>query len=314
MRGGKNGPRAIANKMPKAPKKGKGQGQKKPAAPKTKARQVVRTRGFSLLSPLNPAVVPTTRCFGKSLPVSAVCHDELTMNVGNRVMYLINNNGVSATLMVKITAAGGVMTDPGKSTFMCEVLKASSTLGGPTSGRAMKAGVSIVNNTPVLDAGGRIYVLNADQRIALPDDVAALTLAEFNTLCDQVKQNPHRRILDGADFKSPKHFHTHVTDPVTYEQFDSWRGTLSVSDFGAYLSEYPGTPDKEKRSMSTLIVIMEPAAKQQDYTVTARGMWVTRWPLNSIGAFVSKDAPTAPLQTIDNAFKDGAATANPPPK
>jgi hypothetical protein len=257
---------------------------------------------------------------GKSLPVSAVCHDELAKPTGDRVMYMLTNNGVSGTLMVKLVSQDGIMTDPSKTAFHCQVLSTASTNGGPTSGRAMKAGATIINNTPMLDSGGRVYILNSDQRLALPDDLSSLTLTEFNTLCDAVKQSPLRRVYDGTDFKAPRHFHTHVTDPVVYETFQSWAGTLSVANFGSYVAEYAVGPEEhhsstvKRKSMSTLIILMEPAAKQQDYTVTARGMWSTRWPLNSIGAFVSKDIPTASAAAIDRTFKAGAATANPPPK
>lgn len=312
MPGGKNGPRAQPKKA--ATKQGQPT-KKKQAVPKARtSRRTAPRSGFPHLSPLNPSVIPTVRCTGKSLPVSAVVHDELTKAMGDRVMYLVSNTGMSGTLMVKLTSLSGSQADPAKTAFTCQVIAAPSVYGGPTSGRAMKAGATIINNTPMLDSGGRVYILNTDQRLALPDDLSALTLTEFDTLCNTVKQSPQRRVYDGTDFKSPRHFHTHVTDPIVYETFRSWDGTHSVATFGAYIAEYIGGPDERRKSMSTLIILMEPAAKQQDYTVTARGMWSTRWPLNSIGAFVSKELPTASAAAIDRSFKDGAATANPPPK
>jgi len=315
MPGGKNGPRAQPKKAAAKPSPPAKQAKKKQTVPKARVKRAAGPRsGFAHLSPLNPSVIPTMRDTGKSLPVSAVCHDELTMDVGDRVMYLITNNGVSGTLMVRLVLPGGSLIDPLKTSFTCKVLEQSSTLGGPTSGRAMKAGATILNNTPMLDSGGRVYILNTDQRLAIPDSLGALTRGEFNTLCDTVKQSPLRRAFDGTDFKAPKHYHAHVTDPVVYETFQSWDGTLNPDLFGSYISEYGGGPTANRKSMSTLIILMEPAVKQQDYTVTARGMWSTRWPLNTIGSVVSKDLPTAPANVIDKTFKDGAATANPPPK
>jgi hypothetical protein len=260
-------------------------------------------------SPLSTSIIPVSRTCGTGLSVSGMVSSELTHNVGERTLFIVNNYGTSGSIMCKVTrTAAAAIT---KTIYTVPLLQSTAQLGGPTSGRSMKAGISVLNNTPALTAGGRVYMLDADQRMSIPDDLYALSPTEFDEFCDKIKSHPNRIPFDGATFKPVQHFHTHVVDTVQYETFNPWTGTDLTSAFGSHMFEYPGTPDMNKKSMSTLLIILEGPAATQDYTITARGQWMTRWALDTIGGYVSKKIPVASPAVVDSAYAAGEQSAGP---
>jgi len=283
-----------------APARRRNQGAMGPRVPQTRLS----------FSPLSTSIIPVARSCGTGLSVSGLVSSELTHSVGDRTLFIVNNYGSSGTIMLKITRPSSGAT-PSKTTYTVPLLDSPASVGGPTSGRSMKAGISILNNTPQLTAGGRCYIIDVDQRMAIPDDLYSITATEFDSFLDKLKGHVNRIPFDGATFKPVKHFHTHVADAVQYETFNTWVGTDTVSGFGSHMFEYPGTPDPTKKSMSTLLVILESPAATQEYTITARGQWMTRWPLDTIGGFVSKDIPTATPAVVDSALKAGQRSAGP---
>lgn len=197
------------------------------------------------------------------------------------------------------------------SLYSAPTLLLADDAGGPTSGRTMKSGVSIVNSTPVLNAGGRLFVLNSDQRFFFGAAPSAFTAAMFDTFCDEVVAHPKAREFASASFIKPHSFHCHVTDPVNYERYSDWHGTRTIDQYGAGFAIWPGLTPVE-RGMSTLIIVFESPVSDQTITVSGRSSWYTRWPLNTVLGQSMRSTPTSSAEHLNNAIHRGEADAHEP--
>jgi len=175
----------------------------------------------------------------------------------------------------------------------------------------MKSGISIVNSTPLLNAGGRVFVLNSDQRFFFGDDPVNMTGAMFETFLNEVVAHPKAREFSGAEFVRPHSFHAHVVDPVNYETYRSWQGQMGIDDYAQNFAIWPGTPTLP-RGMSTVIIVIEIAASPQTYTFSGRSTWYTRWPLNTVLGQSMRDVPTAPAERINRDMRRGEDMAHEP--
>jgi len=270
-----------------------------PARPRRARAKASKPAGSGHMDPLDPTLIPVTRTQAKALPIMGMSRVEAFLQTSRQVWF-ITNTGRSGTLMMRVAIpASGSAT---VTVHTAPLLAATDDAGGPTSGRAMKAGVTLVNNTADINAGGRVYVLRSDQRMKALAAPSTMTIAQWNTLANEIIAHPEARAHSGKDFQRPMHFHASLADAVDYENFAEWMGTDTADTFGQHVFVWPGvSPDT--RPLSTICVVMETTALAQDYTVTARGTWYTRWPLDSIGGQVQTDVPVASAKAVDSATR-----------
>jgi len=221
--------------------------------------------------------------------------------ISSRKLYAITNNGISGSVMCYLHNTATPFT----SVYTVPTLSAAASAGGPTAARAMKASLTMVNDTQRLNQGGKVYTLVANQRLRIPAPASTMTQAEWNTLMDEIIAHPHTRAHSGADFVTPKTLVCHPSNIPDYTDFKEFEGTSTVDGFWAGISTAPSPGPVlggvNKRPMSTIFVVFEPPAVDQTYTVTARASWYTRWPLDTIMGQSMKPIPTAPLSTINGA-------------
>lgn len=284
------------------PRKGQRPQQRRvpqPPAPKARARPA-RMRVPDIFDPRSPALVPTVVSEGAAFPMSGSTVQAINAPTTVRTILAVANTGVSGSVLGFVTNNA----TPGAGVSTIPLLAAGSDAGGPTSGRAMKSGVTIINRTQLLNQGGQLCVLNAIQRLSFPAAPSAMTQAQWNEVADGILAHPRSRLFSGADFAKSKTFVNHPLDQTDYLSYQGWRGSLTVDEFWAHLAVWPGS-SHATRPMSTTLIVLEPPAVQNTYEVKTRSMFYTRWPLDSVPGQAHRAVPTASPQVV-NAHRDFA--------
>lgn len=311
---GKMGPRqwsgapkpAPKAKARPAPKKPKSQPPPQQLPRKKKAQKPAATSSIrGIFNPHNRLPVPTLVSEGSAFHASGVMRNEVTQAIGTRFMIVCSSTGHSGTpgsIVFPAVPTVGIRTIP--------TLALGGTAGGPTSGRAMKAGVTIVNSTAALNRGGRVYVLNSNQRVELPAAPSAMIPADWDTMMNEIVAHPKTRALSGSHFAEPKTLVCHPTDQADYLNYGEWYGGITVDNFWSHISIWPGVVS-QRRPMSAVYIVFEGPAAVQDYTVSWRAHYYTRWPLDSILGQSQKFVPTKDAKTLndgrDHAEASGSA-------
>lgn len=245
------------------------------------------------LSPLSQALVPVPRTIADALSIHGVIRKEAI--VTTRTMWIVTNGGISGTVMMRLSTT---LLD--REVFTIPLLSASGTVGGATSLRSMKAGISIENVTSDLERGGRVYILNADARVWMPAAVGTMTSAQLDTFFNDIVEHPDSKPYSGHDFKRTRHFHCHIAESGAYESFMSNVGPRDSTQFMGHVATWPSATDQH-RPMSCLFVVMEapPSTKPQDYTISAQAQFYTRWPLDHLGGSIARPIPVASMAALD---------------
>jgi hypothetical protein len=166
----------------------------------------------------------------------------------------------------------------------------------------MKAGLSLVNTTAALTRGGRVYVAEFDQRFTLPDAPSAMTDAEFHTFVNVVVAHPNTRPFSGSDFVKARLFSCKVNNAAEYETFGPWAGPDNLNTFMSHVAVWPGAVELE-RPMSTLVLVIETPASPQDYTISMRSNFYTKWPLSTFLGSLMVKVPTGAVASVDKTYE-----------
>lgn len=238
---------------------------------------------------------------------------------------LVTNTGATSTVGVLIDtvvveggAAKFLEVEPKREIFNIPTLAGPDVGGHPTAGRAMKYSVSVVNNSNSLKRSGRVTYLNTFQR--LPDITVGGTPEAPNYYWDSVveaiKASPDRRRINGDNLVVPKQSIGAIVDNVKYHEFRRWKATETSVEFLDHILDRatPTTPTvgvlgDAPRCMSTVAFVFDPSDEAQDYSVTVRGSFYTRWPLTSVPGQSMSPIPTAPTPLINHVIEHGTNKA-----
>ncbi len=253
-----------------------------------------------LFDPRNPVLVPSIVSEGAAFPISGSTIRNLSMDTSVRTIVAYTNTGHAGTVMSWVNTSA----TPGSEVNTIPLLAAADTAGGPTSGRSMKGGLSIVNRTQVLNMGGQVAVLNSTQRVSLPAQPSSMTAAQWSAFMDEIVAHPKTRIYNGADFKKGKTFIAHPLDQTEYVHYEGWHGTLGLNEFWQRIAIWSDV-NPEPRPMSTIFLVFEPNSVNNVYEFKTRSAFYTRWPLNTVPGQAHRPVPTAPAAVI-NAHRDHA--------
>jgi hypothetical protein len=195
--------------------------------------------------------------------------------------------------------------------------------GGPTAGRSTKFSVSLVNTSNSLKCGGMVTYINSSQRLPGPTSAGTTAPDQFGAIVDAIKQSPYRRrvngkvfascgIVDGSSAAGALQLIGYPVDAPKYEEFSFWEGAIVEKDFRKHVfnvsSENPiayDDPTSSRRPMSTVAFVLENTEEEQNYSLTVRGGFYTRWPLLSVPGQSMTMIPTAPAAAI-NSVRDHA--------
>lgn len=305
------------NKQTNQPKKAQAQPRSKPnnnnrqqprQAPQRRARPA-RTHHFASLNKYN---IPSPYHEGKALAFHGSAPKDVALMPGERIIGIFSNVGDMATIGASSkmsTTTVGVLLP-----YTVPALSLPATSGGCSSGRAMKCSVSLVCNTPVMKRGGRVYILNCDQRIHFPNVPTSMSYAEWTTTINTVKSHPDVQRYDLSEFGSERECISHVVNQPDYYTYDEWHGAQDPAfsnRFLDHLGSWPSAVDTERRRpMSTIIVIVEGSADEQTITLTPRASWYTRHPLDSLPGQAMVTVPTSTLAETNQMNAFAASHAN----
>ncbi len=268
------------------------------------------------LDPLCAMPAPSVTSDGKALPHTALVSEDFVVGSTNTTLLFATNVGHSGTCGALLSVDPNGLYVPGTLKMLTiPTLAASDADGGPSAARPMKFSVSVVNCTNALKRGGRVTYLNSSQR--LPGFIpGAGTEDDFTPIITGIKGSPYRRRITGDCLGvppggNPTQLIGFPVDSVAYSSFEPFLGTEAWSDFRRHiLGAVTGYNAPVTRSMSIVVYVFDPVGDPQDYSVTIRGAYYTRWPLTSVPGQSMRNIPTANATVVNHARDHAEATAN----
>lgn len=273
------------------------------AKPKAGPKPVAQFKGHGFsLNPLDMRGFPSAISDGMALYHCGLISHDFTVGPGETVFVYATNTGCSGTV-----CNVAIYTDLGKPTqaevsqtiLTIPTLKDDAALGGATSGKANKCGLSIVNVSNGYRRGGRVTTLNTSQRLPTYDQNTG-----FLPTIEAIKASPYRRRITGEMLAKPSQLIAYPVDNTAYNSFQPWEGSLTHPEFNEYVlvsAPVPGVWWKHhSRPMSTLCYVFDPSDQVQDYSLTVRASFDTRWPLTSVPGQSMRPIPTAPAAHINH--------------
>lgn len=284
-----------------------------PAAPPPPRRRRRRNRAkgaIMSLSTIHPSLIPSLVHQGEAFPIQGMAEYELTIGNTNRAAAIFTNFGTSGTIGVAFSwpKAGGAAVATPLYTFTIPTIALADDAGGPTSLRAMKCGVDVVTNTPLLSRGGPVIYLNTDQRFTVDAQPSLMTATQWNNFYSAISAHPRRHKLDVNDFSQPRHVYAHVVDDPTYNDFGENKGAQTFDQFFQHVSIYPGGTPTD-RPMSTIIYLFDTVGSSNNQLIhfSAKASFYSRWPLTSVPGQAQKEIPVAPQAQINSMHREAAA-------
>jgi hypothetical protein len=243
---------------------------KKPSTRKSAPKE----SGLGSFNPWNMNPIPTLLYQGEALPIPGKVVRQV--NTDRTTIYCILSTGVSSDAIFSITVAGV------KTVNQYPTWGLAALTGGPTSMRAMKSGIKIENVSKRVDMGGRVYVLNTNQRFELPAAPSTMTSAQAYDLNDIIVAHPKTNSYSGADFLVGKTFYSTPHESADFLNFRENQGsTLTMDQFMSSGSVYPsGTV--APMPMSAIWVVIAGTTTPNDYQLTARAMNYARYPADQL--------------------------------
>jgi hypothetical protein len=260
------------------------------AAQKTESLSLMRKSmvapGFSY-SPWSPTLVPTAQYECTALPIQ----------VTNRHVVPLHGDGVSRVYCYTTTGNNNSLgfsidnaTTPVVQVLNTAMLGENSMSGGPTSGRVVKLGARIVNQSRSYDIGGRVLMLRTNQRLDVAQSLTSMTRAEVNTLINDIYAHPHTKVLTGHEFKAGKSEFVVPRDHSDYLDYKEWDGPATIGRISG-CSTTRGD-DGVPFPMEAIWVVFQDFGVSQTYQVTLDAMVYTRWPLDHHSSRSQRPIPT----------------------
>jgi len=290
-----------------APKPTRKTVDKKKSKAKAKGKVLVEDRDIHHMSPFFNTLIPTVINQGRAFPYTGLSRIDFTQLVGDTILIAATNVGIAGTVFTTITQNGAGA--PFYQVWTIPTIALADNAGGPTSGRAMKVSLGLVNTTPLLNRGGRVTTLNGQSRLRIDNPPSAASLVTFNNIISTIRAMPNTQMHDAAHFGEERHMTGSVVDSVTYEDYEEWVGTESVDEFWEHIAVWPLSTRRD-RPMSTMWMILSPPALQQTYTVSTKASFYTRWGLSTVPGQSQYDVPTAPASFINRLQSHAAVMAD----
>jgi len=251
-------------------------------------------------SPHSHQPIPVDDMSGSAFAIDGSVRFSLSSSVTRRQLLLVTNTGQSGSVAMVIDDA----TTPAMSVRSIPLLETGHTSGGPTTGRAMRAGFELCNMSPQQDLQGAVYVLQVDARFALPAAPVDLTGLQVGAWMDRILAHDDVKLYNAAHFATARTFSCLPANPTDYKDFRLWNGGDTDTEFLQHLATWSGlTGPDGHHPMSTLAVVFETVTTPQPFVVKATGQYYTRWPLDTIGSSAEKPIPYASTDVIVTSSK-----------
>lgn len=287
-------PQPPRRAQPKAAPKKKANGMKKPK----KAPPNMSVMGLkAVFNPTNKSVPPMLVPQLGVFPIQGTIRVEPVQALATSYFIILSSIPGRSTVAMYGTypTAGGVTipyTVTPFSLWSLPLLASTAGFGGATSSRMTKAGIRVVNATPNLYAGGRLYVSHLDQRIKFPADPSTMTGAQWVSTFETLRglPDPLTKPHSWKDYASrsgleDKSQYIHVVDEVKYGDYNVHNGPCPDGmDFFDHVAVWNGS-EELSRPMSTIVFSWSaPSASTQlqDLTINVDAQFLTRWPVDTV--------------------------------
>jgi len=241
------------------------------------------------------------------LPHTSLVSTDFTVDASSTTLLIVSNTGNSGTVaeLIRVNSNGGI--NGGTEILTIPTLANEDSAGGPSSARAMKFSASVVNCTNALKRGGRVTYINSSQRLPA---LGGTNENNYSNVIQGIKDSPYRKRINGDNLKDPLALIGYPADSTEYPKFRSHRGTLTKDEFESYVLGATSTIEASARSMSIIVYIFDPTVDTQDYSVTIRASYYTRWPLSSVPGQSMRHMPTSTADHINHVHNHTEETAN----
>jgi len=269
----------------------------------------------NFLDPLCAMPAPSITSDGKALPHTGLTSGDFVVGSTNTTVLLVTNVGSAGTVGTLFNISPTGEWAGGVQMFTIPTLAASDSAGGASAARAMKFSVSVVNCSNALKRGGRVTYLNSSQRLPAYTPAADGVPDNYSPIIQGIKDSPYRRRTTGdclgvGPGGKATQLIGYPVDSVEYSTFRPFQGTLGFSAFCGSVLGACSTNEPKPRSMSIVAYIFDPVSDPQDYSVTVRSSYYTRWPLTSVPGQSMRNMPTADAAVINHARDHAESTAN----
>lgn len=270
----------------------------KPKAKNGNGKDLIEHEPYHM-SPHYPTNIPVALRSGQAFPYTGVIKFELSQAIGETIFIAATCPGSSGTVALIGRQIG--IAAPTYSVATIPTLSLSDDAGGPTSARAMKFGLSVTCNTPLLSRGARVFHLNGQARIRVDSPPSSLNLMVFQGIVSVITAMPTTVAYDNTHFGETKLFTSNVVDNVTYADFNNFEGTLTTDQIFAHMAVWPGLgAGLRDRPMSTTWLVFAPPSSVQTYAIAAHGSYYTRWGLSTVQGQSMTDIPVAPIAVVNS--------------
>lgn len=253
--------------------------------------------------------IPNALRSGQAFPYTGQIRLELVQAIGETIFIAATNPGSAGTVALIGRQSGTAA--PTYSVATIPTLTLSDENGGPTSTRAMKFGLSLTCNTPLLSRGSRVFHLNGQSRIRLNSPPSSLSLLVFQSIIDVITAMPTTVAYDNTFFGDTHEFTSNVVDNVTYVDFNVFEGTLTPDQIAAHVAVWPGIgAGLRDRPMSTTWIVLPPPSAVQNYTVALHGSYYTRWGLSTVQGQSQTDIPVASISVVNSMMERADVMSN----
>lgn len=181
----------------------------------------------------------------------------------------------------------------------------ASGLGGPASGRVMKLGVEIANETAPLFTEGVVYVKHFDQRLTV-NPTAWTTQAQADAWANTVAALPSTKMYPAYELLSKKSTHFCVpTDITAYNEFRDWTGNATTASGWAQHYTTSATSPRPMDCIALLFPTGSPAGlgvagAGNKFRLKLLAEWYFRYGYNDNRHEMMYSVPTAPASVMNS--------------
>lgn len=278
------------------------QAKKKQTRQKPKQQRKIKNSQKVSYDPWNSKIVPSMTPVGDAVAVGGMFR--FNSNNANQLILCFTNVGYGSTVGIQVVNG----TTPDLYDLTIAKLKNNFTSGGPTSGRAMKMGISMRNESRQDILGGGVYILRTTRRLNLPTAPTAMTQAQWTEFASEIVSHQDCRSLSSVKMSiTPHKEFVRPRDQPKYEGFESWLGELNPTTFLSHTAVWTSVGAEYSFPMESMWVVVEKAggADVNTYEFTARADYYTRWPLDNIMSDKARPVPVVSAEALAEAAKEG---------
>jgi len=240
---------------------------------------------------LDSSPTPALLSSGESLCINSLAEFTVATSDTDSVIVVASNVGTTATVCVRYTLSGGVVTPVA---YNAEPLESSDV----NTLRASKLGTTLVNVSNAQKIGGMVWCLQTSGKVALP---TTPTSTEFSDLVGIIRGDPKRRTYSGPSLTTPRRWTTHVTDQSDYTEFTAI-GASGEAGFEASVDN----GGNSQKPMSTMLYYFPTtaASEGQTYNLAVHAQHFVRFALAGVPKSMQRTQPTASADAINRRRTD----------